>query len=89
MTELRNELTQYHRAESPSLEDTRAAIAVSRELIQTLEEESLVGLELALCLAEQARLFELLGDDESKERVNRQSLIVRRLCLGFDHPSCL
>ncbi|KAK6863804.1 hypothetical protein PG995_000332 [Apiospora arundinis] len=89
MKSLRDQLTQFHQAASPSPADTREAISVSRQLVSTLEQEGLPGLEMALCLAEQARMFETLGDSESAERLMRRSLIDRRLCVGFDHPSCL
>ncbi|KAK7941334.1 uncharacterized protein PG986_013721 [Apiospora aurea] len=85
----RDVLTQYHRLESPSMADTRLAIATSRQLVGVLEQEGLVGLDMSQCLAEQARMFATLGDNESEERVNRQAMIIRRLCVGFDHPSCI
>ncbi|KAK8035806.1 hypothetical protein PG991_001879 [Apiospora marii] len=86
---LRAELTAYHQAESSTMDATRQAIATSRELVETLEQEGLVGLEMALCLAEQSRLHTILGDGESADRLNRQSLIIRRLCVGAEHPSCM
>ncbi|KAK7923466.1 SET domain-containing protein [Apiospora marii] len=89
MKSLRAELTAHHQAEAPTMDAIRQAIAVSRQLIDTMEQEGLFGIEMALCLAEQSRLYALLGDDESKDRLHRQSLIVRRLCIGAEHPSCM
>ncbi|KAK8140167.1 hypothetical protein PG984_000233 [Apiospora sp. TS-2023a] len=89
MKSLRAQLTAHHRAEAPSMEAVRQAIAVCRELVETLEQEGLVGVEMALCLGEQSRLYAILGDDDSKERLHRQSLIIRRLCIGAEHPSCM
>ncbi|KAK8055625.1 SET domain-containing protein 5 [Apiospora rasikravindrae] len=89
MKSLREQLTRHHEAELPGPEETREAISASRELIKTMEDEGLFGLEMALCLAEQGRMFTILGDNESAERLNRQSMIIRRLCIGFDHPSCM
>lgn len=89
MKSLRDQLTAQHGAESPSPEEIREAISASRELVSVMEAEGLAGLEMALCLAEQSRLHAILGDEDSQERLHRQSLIVRRLCVGFDHPSCL
>ncbi|KAK8087870.1 hypothetical protein PG997_002831 [Apiospora hydei] len=89
MKSLREQLTRYHEAESPSPEEIQEAISVSRELVKIMEDEGLLGLEMALCLAEQSRMFTVLGGSESAERLNRQSMIIRRLCIGFDHPSCM
>ncbi|KAK7968949.1 hypothetical protein PG988_008022 [Apiospora saccharicola] len=89
---LRAELTAHHRAAeegAPTMDAVRQAISVSRRLVEMLEQEGLFGLEMALCLAEQSRLYEVLGDGDSKERLYRQSLIVRRLCVGAEHPSCM
>ncbi|KAK8083825.1 hypothetical protein PG996_002606 [Apiospora saccharicola] len=81
-------MTAYYQMEAPSQDDTLAAIATLRDLVETIEEEDLTGLELSLRLGEQARLQGLVGDTEGARITQRRSMIVRRLCVGADHPSC-
>ncbi|KAK8021621.1 hypothetical protein PG990_006759 [Apiospora arundinis] len=88
MKTLRTEVTQHYAMASPSRDDIISAIAKLRELIEILEEEGILGLELPLCIAEKARLQGALGDEEGRQITHRRALIARRLCVGFDHPSC-
>ncbi|KAK6863803.1 hypothetical protein PG995_000331 [Apiospora arundinis] len=88
MQVLRREVTSYYSLPSPTEEETVAAIAKLRELIGVMEEEGLMGLERPLCIAEQARLQGVLGDEEGQQLTHRRAMIARRLCIGAEHPSC-
>ncbi|KAK8087869.1 SET domain-containing protein 5 [Apiospora hydei] len=88
MKVLRDEIAEHYRSISPTRDETMAAIAKVRDLIGVLKEEGLFCLEMALRIMEQSRLHGLLGDREGAEIASRRSMIVQRLCIGFEHPSC-
>ena len=88
MKDLRERLNVYYQMASPTQEENMAAIGTLRDIVETLEEEGIIGLELSLQLGEQARLQGVVGDTEGARMTQRRSMIVRRLCVGADHPSC-
>ena len=88
MKDLRDELVDYYQLAAPTRDETLAAIASLRDLVTTMEEEDITGVELSLRLGEQARLQEIVGDNEGARMTQSRSMIVRRLCVGADHPSC-
>ncbi|KAK8050730.1 SET domain-containing protein [Apiospora phragmitis] len=88
MRDLRDCLDYYYQMESPTQDDTLRAISWVREIVELIGEEGQTGLELALCIGEQARLQGILGGEEGSQATQRRSMIIRRLCLGAEHPSC-
>ncbi|KAK7941335.1 uncharacterized protein PG986_013722 [Apiospora aurea] len=87
MKEIRDEITRHYQAESPSDDDTLNVITKLRELIQLIEEEEAVGLELSLRIGELGRLQGATGDSVGARMTERRAMVVRRLCVGADHPS--
>lgn len=86
MKDTRANLTQYYQGPMTE-EDTLHAISQLRSLVDVMQVEGLIGMELSLCLTEQAQLFAHLGDEDSKRLKLRHALQARLLCLGVDHPS--
>lgn len=86
MKEIRSALTRYYQGSMPE-DETLQAVSRLRHLTDLMEVEGLIGMELSLCLVEQAQLFAQLGDQDSRRRKLRQALQYRLLCLGVDHPS--
>ncbi|KAK8055626.1 hypothetical protein PG993_000853 [Apiospora rasikravindrae] len=88
MKNLRDEITIYYQMESPTRDDTIAVFDKIRQLVEAFEEEGLFSLEMALRITEQSRLQARLGDIRAAEMMHRRALIVRRLCIGAEHPFC-
>ncbi|RYP24366.1 hypothetical protein DL765_000630 [Monosporascus sp. GIB2] len=87
MASLRSQLVAYYRNNTASLDDIYTAISLLRELTALIEGDGLEGLELSLAYVEQARLFDLLGDERGRRDKLRKALQFRLLCLGADHPT--